>query len=234
MKKKILVIALALSLVAVTALGVTLAYFTDTEEAVNTFTVGNVNIELREPLWNGNTFTGDPGYTGDKNSLGMHKAIAIAPGDVIPKDPQVRNVGTNDAYIRIKMIVSEEFLAAEDRDKKDLFDLDWNRVFYPTAADNGKWHQVGFGPMGDKYVIEFQYLGTLAPGHTTMPLFTNITLKTDKDNADWEALRAQGLMDITIVAEAIQADNFGTAADAFAALNAQGALPYPAPVVPPV
>ena len=48
MKKKILAICLV-AIVAVTAIaGATLAYFTDTDTQVNTFTVGNVKIDLFE------------------------------------------------------------------------------------------------------------------------------------------------------------------------------------------
>ena len=47
-KKSILMAAIAVMLVAVLVVGGTLAYFTDTKSATNTFTVGNVGIELLE------------------------------------------------------------------------------------------------------------------------------------------------------------------------------------------
>ena len=47
-KKSILVAAIAVMLVAALVVGGTLAYFTDTDSAKNTFTVGNVKIELLE------------------------------------------------------------------------------------------------------------------------------------------------------------------------------------------
>lgn len=51
-KKKILVLAVSVALVAILAIGGSLAYFTDTTESkVNVFTVGNVNIDLTEPEW---------------------------------------------------------------------------------------------------------------------------------------------------------------------------------------
>ena len=45
-KRKLLSLALSLSMVAILAVGGTLAYFTDTDAKVNTFTVGNIDIEL--------------------------------------------------------------------------------------------------------------------------------------------------------------------------------------------
>lgn len=47
-KKKILVLALTIAMVAILAVGGSLAYLTDTKTATNTFTVGNVKIELLE------------------------------------------------------------------------------------------------------------------------------------------------------------------------------------------
>ena len=47
-KKTILVAAIAVMLVAALVVGGTLAYFTDTKSADNTFTVGNVKIDLLE------------------------------------------------------------------------------------------------------------------------------------------------------------------------------------------
>lgn len=48
MKKKITAIFLCVALVAIAIVGASLAYFTDTDSAKNTFTVGNVKIELLE------------------------------------------------------------------------------------------------------------------------------------------------------------------------------------------
>lgn len=53
MRKKIMALTICLAMLAVAAVGSTLAYYTDaTEEVVNTFTVGKVEIELAEPAWN--------------------------------------------------------------------------------------------------------------------------------------------------------------------------------------
>lgn len=51
-KKKILSVVLVIALVAITVVGSSLAYFTDKDEALNTFTLGDVDIALYEPDWN--------------------------------------------------------------------------------------------------------------------------------------------------------------------------------------
>ena len=85
MKKKILTLGLVAALSATAAIGGTLAYFTDTAGKENTFTVGNVDIELVEPSW--------------------HEADAkdLVPGQTVAKDPTVMNVGANACYVRVKV-----------------------------------------------------------------------------------------------------------------------------------
>lgn len=61
MKKKLTAIFLCVALVAIAVVGASLAYFTDTKSATNTFTVGNVTIELIESKFHreGNGNSGD-------------------------------------------------------------------------------------------------------------------------------------------------------------------------------
>ena len=61
MKKKLTAIFLCVALVAIAIVGASLAYFTDTKSATNTFTVGNVKINLIESKFHreGNDNSGD-------------------------------------------------------------------------------------------------------------------------------------------------------------------------------
>ena len=61
MKKKVTALCLCVALLAVAVVGASLAYFTDTKSATNTFTVGNVKIELLESQFHreGNDNSGD-------------------------------------------------------------------------------------------------------------------------------------------------------------------------------
>lgn len=87
MKKKVLSIFLVVALVAIAAVG-TLAYFTDEDDATNTFTVGNVDIELTEPNW---------------KAQGSQDAPEVYPGEALAKDPTVTNKGANPCFVRIKV-----------------------------------------------------------------------------------------------------------------------------------
>ena len=85
MKKKLLSIAIVVSVLAVAAMG-TLAYFTDTDTAHNEITMGNVGIVLHEEDGEGNAFE-DP--------------IGVMPGDEIAKVVTVENDGANAVWVRV-------------------------------------------------------------------------------------------------------------------------------------
>ena len=105
MKKRIVTIALVVALVAIAAVG-TLAYFTDTDNATNTFTVGNVSIDLIEEERDGKggkqNFTQDKrlypivgSAQGEKDDLGMPTAK-----NYVDKMVTIQNTGSEKAYIR--------------------------------------------------------------------------------------------------------------------------------------
>ena len=87
-KKKTITAAVVLMLVLL--VGGLVAYFTDTDEKTNTFTVGNVDIEVLEDAWN------QPG--------GSDKAVNMMPGNSVNKDPKIHNKSTtNPAYVFAKI-----------------------------------------------------------------------------------------------------------------------------------
>ena len=87
MKKKITALCLCVALLAAAVVGASLAYFTDTDNATNTFTVGNVKIDLIESKFHregndnsGDTSIPDPTQTasGMKYVTDGHKAFTDA------------------------------------------------------------------------------------------------------------------------------------------------------------
>ena len=96
MKKKKTILA-ALVLLAVLVVGGAIAYFTDTDEKTNTFTIGNVDISLTEPNWD----------TTDSDSDGVPDASQdLMPGQSVVKDPTINNLSTkNSAYVFAKVVV---------------------------------------------------------------------------------------------------------------------------------
>ena len=135
MKKKIVAICLCVALAAVAVVGASLAYFTDTKSATNTFTVGNVKINLIESTYHrtgsdnaGDTSVPDPTakaagmefvtdgwtvFTDDEIKADAAKysdyigkrGENMVPGRNVVKCPYVINEGANDAYVRIRVMV---------------------------------------------------------------------------------------------------------------------------------
>ena len=106
MKKKIVAICLVACLAVIAIAGATLAYFTDTDDAVNTFTTGGVKIDLIEKERDGQgglqEFTQNKvlmpivgSAQGEKDELGQPKAA-----NYVDKIVTVKNTGVSDAYVR--------------------------------------------------------------------------------------------------------------------------------------
>ena len=108
MKNKRMMTIMVLALIAIFAGGATLAYFTDTSDTVkNTFTMGNVQILLDEaPVV---ATAGTSGTTWAANNevprVLSNTYTGIYPGAILPKDPTVKNTGSNPAYVRVKVTV---------------------------------------------------------------------------------------------------------------------------------
>jgi len=161
MKKKVTALCLCVALLAVAVVGASLAYFTDTKTATNTFTVGNVKIDLIESRFHreGNDNSGDTSIpdptqiaSGMKYVTDGHKAFTddeikadaakyseyigergknMVPGRNFAKCPYVINTGANDAYIRIRVMIPHD----GDVDNGGII----NSSFCSTATISGEF-----------------------------------------------------------------------------------------------
>ncbi|MGI6237060.1 MAG: SipW-dependent-type signal peptide-containing protein [Candidatus Excrementavichristensenella sp.] len=103
--KKRLVAVSMFAVIAAIAVGATLAYFTDTDQATNTFTVGNVAIDLIEQQRGANgleDFENEKilmpivgSAQGDKDAYGMPVAA-----NYVDKMVTVKNTGASGAWVR--------------------------------------------------------------------------------------------------------------------------------------
>ena len=214
-KKSILMAAIAVMLVAVLVVGGTLAYFTDTKSATNTFTMGNVKITLDE------TNVNDP-----QGARVTENTYNVYPGAVVTKDPVVHNTGKNAAYIRATVNVSNwmNLVAAYYPDFKETFPNDgYKAALNLLVGELGEgWSVVGveagdtftIGQFDAKFILKYD--GKLAADESTTAMFQTVTIPAGIDNAN-----ADSLSSVKVVAQAIQADGFASWNDAFAAFDAQ-------------
>lgn len=207
MKKKITSLCLVVALLAIAIVGGTMAYFTDTDEAKNVFTVGNVNIEQNEQQRNEETGEIEE-FEQEKNvfpavldKLAKEEItvddftfkIRSLEGNYIDKIVNVTNEGTEEAYIRT-IIAIPNMNGYDDSADATENPLHWN---YLDATDNGGigWDWNGSnddeattqlcyakdvtidGASYDIYVAT--YNETVAADETTMPSLVGFYLDDD-------------------------------------------------------
>lgn len=207
MKKKLLIMSVAMVLVCAFAVGMTIAYLTDHETVTNTFTVGNVQIELDEAKVD--VYGVPQGSPAPRVPENTYKLI---PGHEYTKDPTVTVLsGSEESYIKMTVTVT----------KSDVLDA----IFGTDGADLTSIFK-GYNPANWIYkgntenttantrTYEFWYKETVDARDNAVklePLFTSIVVPNFITGDQLAELQT---MTITVNAYAIQADGFGENADA--------------------
>ena len=224
-KKALLMTLCAVLLIVASVMG-TVAYLTSSDTVTNTFTVGNVKITLDEAQVDEYGVAASPAVRVDANTY------KLLPGHEYTKDPTVTVVkGSEKSYIRMLVTVSNiDALKAAFPEEK-YADFYNGNIFLlqklVTGWDSAVWVSTNEVKVGtDKScVYEFRYKTTVDASKATAdkvlePLFKTIVIP---DSVDGTALAKLDQVKITVTAEAIQADGFATAADAYAALDKETA-----------
>lgn len=207
-KKKTIVVAIVLLLVLL--IGGMLAYFTDDDAKTNTFTLGNVNIQLNETGWE---------LDGTKYKRTDEANENIVPGVAIAKAPTVENIGNgtngNDAYVFVKVEVPQASISVggATASVQDIYTINnvnsaWTEL---TTLNSNGTHVYVYGTGTTKAAMS-----TLEFGDETPAVFESVTLK---NVADPTSLPAN--LDIVVTAYGIQADGVTetSATDIFALFN---------------
>lgn len=207
-KRKMFFIISGCVLLTVLAVGVTFAYLNDRKTADNVFTVGDVYLKIEEP-----------NYPEQESS---RKMVAYSK---VSKDPIIKNTGTNDEFVFMKVTVPlEEVTLITDgtkgeKQKQEIFNIISNDENKKTLTENP-----GFSYNSDWLYIESQTSGNtasyvfaykkilLASVNTTAdtinrvetePLFDEVQLKGVLEGDILE----NALENIKIEAYGIQSDN---------------------------
>lgn len=120
MKKKIVALCLVVCLATVGVCTATFAYLMDKDSAVNTFTVGNVDIDLQEKF-------------DEENAK-------LIPGIDITKEIDVQNTGSEDAYVRVHIAIPAILDSGnEDDPKYAAYNNTLHFNFSKDSYAEGKW-----------------------------------------------------------------------------------------------
>ena len=206
MKKKIVALCLCIALAVVAIGGATLAYFTDTETATNTFAVGNVDITLTESDWNQND---------------THKLV---PGTTIKKNPTVTVVkGSEECYVRVLVTISnsKEWDAIFDAHKNDTTPLQITNLLVGYDSSNWVYKNVTEDTTANTRTYELRYKEKVnalnATGDVALPaLFTAVNVPSTLTGAQIGTLKN---FKIDIKAQAIQTATFANVDAAWAAFT---------------
>ena len=190
MNRKRKYIAAGFAVMMIMAIGTAFAYFTDTEIISNSFTVGNVSVQLEEPGWDAEN---------GKN---------ITPGREIAKDPQAVNDGVNPAYIFMEVNIPKADIRTAN-DDGSVNEVKSTELF-SYAVEEG-WVLADRKVGEDSVTYVYGYAGEdgvmtrLGSGERTVPVFRSVKFV----NAV-EGQLERAALDIDVSCTGIQAEDLET------------------------
>ena len=201
MKKKLTAIFLCVALVAIAIVGASLAYFTDTDQEINTFTAGGVTIDLIEQQVNKDGTALEDfkqeqvlmpivgSAQGEKDDLGQPVAA-----NYVDKIVTIQNTGKSDAYVRAYFAIP----SALD-DGYETFNAGVNVLHFNFGNEDGastygvqwiwkhgdKWNYFETTIDGVAYNVYYaDYYQTLADGATTEQFVSGVYLDKSFNQQD--------------------------------------------------
>ena len=212
-KKKVFALALATCVIVLSIASSSIAYFTDTAKITNTFTSGNVTIELSEAKVkvgaNGHLVQdGTERITGTASGVenNTFAVSALFPGQQIYKDPTIKNTGKNSAYLgAVITVTTNTGFGTLYADKDNI------KTLFTNLAPSGA--NVTVKSVTNGYAIYVVYADPYAKDSEVV-IFDGVQIPTTWKNEDMTNVEG---FKIVVEAYAVQVDGF---ADADTALKA--------------
>ena len=213
-KKKILVLALAVCLIATLSLG-TLAWFHASDAVTNQFMIADSNDTTADQIFSVDVWEKTP--ESDKDTDGFLYED-ILPGNQLTKVTHVENTGHYDQYIRVIITISDAKAWIDAMGA----DYDITNVF--AGFDSTMWdmdhtwnNMVGATTVPEELIYVLYYDGTLASGED-LTVFEAI--KIPQSLTREQAAAFAGGFTIDVRAQAVQTEHVG--ASAYAAFKTVG------------
>ena len=247
MKKKLTLVVTCIVLVAAMVIGGTLAYFTDTKNATNTFAVGNVSIDLIEQQ------RGENGLVPFEQGKKLYPIVGSAQGEkdeygmpiaknYVDKMVTIENTGSEKAYIRAYFAIPSALDDGYETFNAGMNVLHFNfgnKVVNGAISStegvewnwqhDGKWNYFETTIDGIKYTVYYAaYYQAVAAGATTEQFVQGVYLDKTFDIKDGKcyAFGKEVTLDdgwnwnnvsCPVFAVACQAEGFDSAAEAITA-----------------
>ena len=223
MKKKITALFLV-AVLALTAIGGTLAYFTDTDAQTNTFTAGKVGIKLDEAIVTVDEETDNLVATNERTE--ENQEYILHPGIVVAKDPTITvDADSLDAYVASVVTIKGELYDLIGIDGYDTINVHALASGGLLANDGGAyttWNGL-FGYMTEECFIHqvadkanntwtmYIFMNETQAAETEIVLFDTLTIPAEYDNAEMAKING---MTIEVNAYAAQQEGFVDCFDA--------------------
>lgn len=209
---KILSLAAGAVLLVTASVAGTVAFLTDEDSAINTFTVGRAAITLDETAVDE---YGDPIAGADRNHGNEYRLI---PGEDYVKDPTITvTAGSEQIYVRMLVTINDiadlKALCGDDFLPQNYVEGTWDPNIWQCVAttDNGD----------DTMTYEFRYHKIVDASAETDDLVLESLFSKIKvpGEATAEQLEALEDLEITVIGNAIQTAGFADADAAWAAFD---------------
>lgn len=215
-KRKVFVTALAVCLVAILSMG-SLAWFSAQDNVTNNFYVADSTDTKPDDIFSVEVFervdTDGDGVIDAALFENGFNYKDVLPGDLLVKEPVVRNTGYYKQYIRVIVTISDAtaWLNAVGEN------IDMNTVF--VGFDETKWTNIEKKIAGETDTVTYvlYYDGILESGND-ITLFTDVKIPESLTQA--QAAAFNGNFTIDVKAQAVQTENVG--ANAFEAFKTVG------------
>lgn len=190
--KKALILVSALTMAMTATVGGTVAWLVaKTDKVTNTFTYGDINIELEET--DTSKTPNDEADQGDTDNDPNTNTYEMVPGTKIKKDPTITVEGDSEAcWLFVELEESVNF---------DYF-MEYEMADGWTELEDGVWYHT------TTYKETDQEFGVLKNNE--------VTVKDTITKTDLNALTDTTYPTLTVTAYAVQYEGFATAADAWA------------------
>lgn len=208
-----------LSMISVMAISVagTLAYLTDQKAVTNTFTMGNVKIELDEASV---TLDGEPIAGADRVTGNQYHLI---PGQKYIKDPTMRVLkDSEEAYVRMLLTLNNK----TELDEVFAPGIKLDEIFDGWDSETWRYIKETNDATADTVTYEFRYKETVVPEDENVvldALFDSFEIPSYLTGDDLQKLQEDGEFKITVEGHAIQAKGFTDDNEAWDAFDAQAA-----------
>lgn len=195
MKQKKLIFIFAALALLMTAGGVS-AYFTSMDQNTNTWTTGNITIELQEPEY---------------DKIPQIERENITPNQKLTKDPLIKNTGSNEAYVFLRFSVPKANVKTAAADgtlqpsaQQELFSYTihsgWTKVSEDNSSADNNSYIYAYGSSSG--------CTPLSSGAATPPLFQDSRI-VFKNIIEGQGLQNKNL-EIPVQAFGIQTSDLGT------------------------